>query len=271
VEKLKPWLLSEPPKITNMKVQWLPAIFLPVFTHCQQPDAVYRPPSNNIQWQTVANIPLPRGYNRIKVPDGSFAAWLRTVKINKDPKVYLYDGSLKRNQGAQFAVLDISIGNKDLQQCADAVMRLRAEYLYEQKRYGEISFADNNGKKYTCPAVAQRKNFDRYLEKVFAFCGTASLEKQLKRVPAFQQIQPGDVLIKGGFPGHAVMVMDVASDSSGRRIYMLAQSYMPAQSIHLLINPGAEGPRNPWYTLPKDNSLIFTPEWTFATKELRRW
>jgi hypothetical protein len=253
-----------------MKVRWLPAIILPVFTQCQQPAANFRPDTGTVQLHTVADIPLPAGFNRIPAPAGSFAAWLRTVKINKDHRVYLYNGNPKRNQSAQFAVLDISVGDKDLQQCADAVMRLRAEFLYAQKRWSEISFADNNGKSYKCPALAKRKEFDQYLEKVFSWCGTASLEKQLKAVPIFGDIQPGDVLIRGGYPGHAVIVMDVAADSSGGKIYLMAQSYMPAQSIHVLVNPMEEG-LSPWYSMPDSNSLIYSPEWTFSPKNLRRW
>jgi len=38
--------------------------------------------------------------------------------------VFLYNGKIKQNQQAQFAVLDIGIGNKDLQQCADIILRL---------------------------------------------------------------------------------------------------------------------------------------------------
>jgi hypothetical protein len=270
VEKLMPFLLSEPPKITNMKVQWLPAVILPFFTYCQQPAVAHRPEAGVVNILTVADIPLPTGFTRVPASAGSFAAWLRAVKINKDPKVYLYDRSLKRNQSAQFAVLDVSVGNKDLQQCADAVMRLRAEYLYEQKRWNEISFADNNGKAYKCPASAKRNEFERYLETVFAYCGTASLEKQLRPVPVFGDIAPGDVLIKGGFPGHAVIVMDVATDSTGEKIYLMAQSYMPAQSIHVLVNL-TESALNPWYSIPASNSFIYSPEWTFSPKNLRRW
>lgn len=252
-----------------MKVKWLPVIFLPVFTLCQHPAAegshlhVVQVPA------TISDIPLPPGFTRIPATTNSFAAWLRNIKIKKDPKVYLYDGRPKRNQDAQYAVLDIPVGTKDLQQCADAVMRMRAEYLYQHKRYSEIWFADNNGKKYNCPAGADRKYFERYLESVFAYCGTASLEKQLKRVPVFGNIEPGDVLIKGGFPGHAVIVMDVAVDSAGEKVYLMAQSYMPAQSIHILVNPGND--LNPWYSMPDHNSFIYSPEWTFTTKNLRRW
>ena len=39
--------------------------------------------------------------------------------FKKDKTVYLFDGSQKINQQAQFAVLNISVGKKNLQQCAD--------------------------------------------------------------------------------------------------------------------------------------------------------
>jgi hypothetical protein len=43
-----------------------------------------------------------------------------------------------------FAVMDLPVGNKDLQQCADAIMRLRAEYLYRPGQFNSIRFYDNN-------------------------------------------------------------------------------------------------------------------------------
>jgi hypothetical protein len=219
---------------------------------------------------SVSAIPLPEGFRRTSYPENSYASWLRKISIKKDTRVHLYNGELKKNQEAQYAVLNIPVGNKDLQQCADAVMRLRASYLYDQKRYAEISFADNNGKRYTCPGSADSTRFERYLEEVYSYCGTASLEKQLHPVTDFGSLQPGDVLIKGGSPGHCVIVLDMAVNSNGKRIYLLAQSYMPAQDIHVLKNP-MNNDISPWYELKTDNSLIYTPEWTFAPGQLRRW
>jgi hypothetical protein len=158
---------------------------------------------------TIKTIPLPVGYERMILTKDSFGEWLRAIRLKKDKHVYLYNGSLKKNQLAQFTVLDIPVGKKDLQQCADAVMRLRAEYLFEQKRYPEIVFKDYNGKPYEWKGGDNKTDFDNYLENVFGMCGTASLEKQLKLVIVWQEIKPGNVFIKGGFPGHAMIVVDV--------------------------------------------------------------
>ena len=252
------------------------SIILPVFTGCEGKTssanaAIDNDSKENAPWYpTVRDIPLPEGYQRVKEPEKSFGHWLRQIRLKKDNQVYLFDGRLKKNQSAQFAVMDIPTGNKDLQQCADAVMRLRASWLYDQGRFGEISFADNNGKKYTAPSGMDSVRFERYLEMVYAYCGSLSLEKQLRKVAEYKNIKSGDVLIKGGSPGHAVIVVDVAENDKGHRLYLLAQSYMPAQNIHILKNPMAEN-ELPWYDAEVDNFLIHTPEWTFSKKELRTW
>lgn len=216
----------------------------------------------------IDKIPLPEGYKRTTAASGSFAAWLRKTGLKADNTVYLFDGSKKVNQSAQFAVLDISVGKKNLQQCADAVMRLRAEYLFSKMSYDKILFADNNGAAYLFKQPYTRSNFDAYLNRVFGMCGSASLSKQL-RPSTMPQIVPGDVLIRGGFPGHAVIVMDVAADSMGNKIYLLAQSYMPAQDIHVLNNPGNKK-LSPWYKV-NDDEIIETPEYSFTKNELKKW
>jgi len=219
-------------------------------------------------YKRIHEIPLPAGFTRLKETNGSFAEWLLNLPLKLNKTVYLFNGKEKANQSAQFAVIDISTGNKDLQQCADAVMRLRAEYLFAIKKYEAIYFTDNEGIGYQYKPAYTSARLQQYLQGVFGMCGTASLAKQLKRI-SMNDMQPGDVMIRGGFPGHAVMVMDVATNHSGEKIYLLAQSYMPAQDIHLLVNPVDKG-LSPWYRVGEDE-VIQTPEYTFRNGELKRW
>lgn len=206
----------------------------------------------------IGSIPTPAGYTRVQTDD--FGNHIRNYRLKQDKTVYLYNGRKKENQTAQYAVLDIPVGIMDLQQCADAVMRIRAEYLYSRNR--PIVFYDNNRKpvQFTGNSLGQ---LDKYLEVVFSRCNSASLEKQM--VPKnIHDMKIGDVLIKGGFPGHVVIIVDMAVNAKGEKIYMLAQSYMPAQDIHIL-----NGENGPWYTLKE--GVIDTPEYTFYSNQLRGW
>jgi hypothetical protein len=217
------------------------------------------------QNKMINDIPLPDGYVRIPVPEHSFGAYLRRIQLKNNNTVYLYNGMPKANQNAHYAVLDISVGNQDLQQCADAVMRLRAEYLKQQEK--PICFADNSGKRY-CWSDHRQKGWQNYLNLVFSWCGTLSLEKQLIPV-TWQKLKPGDVLIKGGSPGHAVIIVDMARHkTTGNLIFLMAQSYMPAQMIHILLNK-SEKHLSPWYSVP--SNLLVTPEWTFSATQLHTW
>jgi hypothetical protein len=215
----------------------------------------------------IKAIPLPEGFERISGKEPGFGEWLHDLPLKTDKTVYLYNGTPKVNQSAQFAVLDISVGNKDLQQCADAVMRLRAEYLFATHAFERIRFTDNEGGIYQFETPYTKEHLQTYLQSVFGMCGTASLSKQLKPVK-MMDMQAGDVLIKGGFPGHAVIVVDMAQNASGEKIFLLAQSYMPAQDIHVLNNPNNEN-LSPWYALKEEN--VRTPEYYFTKEQLKSW
>jgi hypothetical protein len=104
---------------------------------------------------------------------------------------------------------------------------------------------------------------------VFAYAGTYSLERELDPVP-LAGVQIGDVFIKGGFPGHAVLVADMAENTeTGEKRLLLIQSYMPAQEMHVLKNPAAPD-GTPWYPAAFSGPLV-TPEWTFPEGALHRW
>ncbi|MGC4038256.1 MAG: DUF4846 domain-containing protein [Chitinophagaceae bacterium] len=258
----------------------------------QSRDKIFNDVSKSRDYEKIGEIDVPEGFQRLDADENSFGNWLRNVHLRKDKRVFLYNGVLKKNQEAQFAVLNEKVGDKDLQQCADAIIRLRAEYFFSKKQYDSIhfkatdgttmSFADwQHGKRYHL--VGNRlsvsfnadhsdkteSNFENFLETVFRYAGTASLASELSPVSSIGELRPGDVFIKPGFPGHAMLIVDVCSNKSGKKLFMLAQSYMPAQDIHIVKNPMNEE-LSPWYEV-NDNVNIYTPEWTFTIDQLKRW
>ncbi len=227
------------------------------------------------QPEKINEITVSTGFSRIVGKEQSFAAYLQNLKLKKDKTVYSYDGSVIMNTeyGYQYAVIDIDIGTRDLQQCADAVMRLRAEYLYSQKKYKDIhfNFSDGKARYYTNYSKSDYsyKKFRKYLNYIFAYANTASLKREMHKV-SVENMQIGDVFIQQGSPyGHAVIVVDMAENpNTGEKIFMAAQSFMPAQSIHILKNTNKND--SPWYPLNFGEKLRL-PSWTFNKNDLKRF
>ena len=76
-------------------------------------------PPGSCRCEIIGEIPVPAGYTRVAEERKSFGDWLRTINLKKDPRIYLFNGRLRDDQSTHFAVLDIPVGDKDLQQCAD--------------------------------------------------------------------------------------------------------------------------------------------------------
>ncbi|WP_400191242.1 DUF4846 domain-containing protein [Hymenobacter sp. B81] len=247
----------------------------------------YRTPAS-----LAARFAPPAGCRRVALPAGSFGHWLRFLPLKPaGTAVRLHTGKLKPLQTVHAAVVDIDTGPRDLQQCADAVIRLRGEYLFSQD-FRRIHFQLTSGhtvgfadwvagqtfqvrgeevlparKPAEAPTHAALR---RYLDLIFTYAGTLSLAREL-RPAALASIQPGDVLIKGGSPGHAVLVLDAAEHAATRRRYvLLAQSYMPAQDLHVLRN--VEQPQlGAWFAIDPAAEWLETPEWSFSSDQLKRW
>lgn len=237
---------------------------------------------------------VPDGYTRVEVDPESFAAYLQNLPLKPyGAKVKYYDGREKTDR-AYYAVVDYDLGSRDLQQCADGVMRLRAEYLYKAGRAEDIQFYFVNGFKADFKTWSEGntvsingnnvswvkkalndssyESLQKYLDIVYAFSSTLSLDQELKAKET-SEMQIGDVFIKGGSPGHCVIVVDMAKNpDTGEGLFMLAQSYMPAQDIQILKNPNATEDylENPWYSLDFGEKLL-TPEWTFESNSLKSW
>jgi hypothetical protein len=247
--------------------------------------------------KTIATrFEAPAGYTRIPVKEGSFGDYLRHLPLRPaGSEVHLHNGQPKGRQDVHAAVVDLSVGTRDLQQCADALMRLRAEHLYRCGRQDAIAFSFTNGFRaewkrwrrgerirvegnrcsWTTGAAADSSHDQllRFLEKVFTYAGSLSLERDLRKSSpppsGPHDLQIGDVFIQGGSPGHALIAVDAARSADGRTALLLAQSYMPAQEVHVVRNL-----RHPelgaWFILEGDDRL-YTPEWTFDWSDRLHW
>lgn len=234
-------------------------------------------------------IAVPEGYERIGVEDGSLTAFLRNYAMKEDGSpVLLYDGREKYNQTVHAAVFELPIEEADLQQCADSIMRVYAEYYWQNGQYDKIGFHFTNG--FWCDYVTWREGyrvhvngnnvswskdasyddsyecFVKYLRMVFNYAGTLSMDSLETETISLSEMTVGDVILTGGSPGHVVMVADVCVNEVGEKAFLLAQGYMPAQEFHVLNNPLHE--QDPWYYETEMTFPLSTAEYVFSDESM---
>ncbi len=249
-------------------------------------EAIFVHPEGNT---LTTRFATPAGYERSVVEEGSFADFLRNYEMKEDGSpVLLYDGREKGNQGAHAAVFALPIENADLQQCADSVMRMYAEYYWQNGQYDKIGFHFTNG--FWCDYVTWREGyrvqvqgndvqfvkqaqyddsyacFVKYMRTVFNYAGTLSMDSLEAETISLSEMEVGDVILTGGSPGHVVMVADVCVDEAGKKAFLLAQGYMPAQEFHIIKNPLHEG--DPWYYEEEMSFPIRTAEYVFGDESM---
>ena len=235
-------------------------------------------------------INVPEGFTRTEEEVQSLGTFLRSFELEPDGSpVLLYNGEEKADQSAHAAVFKLKIGKEDLQQCADSVMRMYAEYFWKTGEKDRISFSLDDSFKADYSKWRQgyrisetensyewvnsedyddsRKSFNSFMRLVFAYSGTYNLKTDSKRI-GLKKLRIGDIFLHAGSPGHVVMVVDTAESADGRKAFLLAQGYMPAQQFQLLKNPMHEG--DPWYYLDEMVFPFITPEYTFEKKCLMR-
>jgi hypothetical protein len=212
-------------------------------------------------------FPTPAGMTRVDVAPGSFGAWLRRLPLRPaGTPVRSYKGAeiLAGDDPRLAAVAELDVGTRDLQQCADSIIRLHAEWMWDEGRARELDYALVDGTRIRFRGRS-RADFARYLVRVFADASTLSLDKYARKVDR-ADVRPGDFFVAGGSPGHAVLILDVAEGKDGRRAALLGQGYMPAQDFHVLRGPDG----STWFSL--DGDVVATPFWKpFSWRNARRW
>jgi hypothetical protein len=241
---------------------------------------------------TIASrVNIPHGYKRVRYLKGSYADYLRNYKLKPfGSKIINYDNSEYFWQGGHIGILDIPVPKNGLQQCADALIRVRSEYLWKNNRKDEIGFNFTSGHycswiKYaegyrpkisgnkvsfhkTANTNASEENFYKYLNLIYMYSGTLSLYNELKSIDA-KDLKIGDMLIKGGSPGHIVMIGDEVINENGEKLFLLFQGNTPAQSVHLVKNL-EDSNISPWYQL-EDNAVIPVSNYTFSSAKFVRF
>ncbi len=231
----------------------------------------------NPKGTTISNrFGTPKGFDKENYKKNSWQYYLQNLELlSGRGKILDYTGKPIRNQSDHIAIIKCDIGKKDLQQCADAIIRLRAEYLFKQRRFNEIAFKFTSGHTYkwtdhargirpvisgnkvvfkkTRKANNSYKNFRKYLDIVFMYAGTISLNRDMKKVNRKATFHIGDVIIVAGSPGHAVLIVDRVKNDKNEYLYLIAEGYTPAQSIHIL--DSGEAGISPWFKIEKTGSI----------------
>lgn len=237
-----------------------------------------------------ASLPEPPGFQRVPLADASFGSFLRGLPLRgPDAEVRAHDGRLLRaaDHRGVAAVVELDVSKSDLQQCADTVLRMHAEWRWSRGEQLRAAYQFTSGDLASFAAWARgerpvvegakvrwaqkaapasdRASYRRWLELVFTYAGTVSIAREGARVER-AELAPGDYFVLPGGPGHAVLVLDLASDASGARRALLGQGFMPAQDMHVLRDASGSA----WFSL--EGEAVDTPFWPepFPWSSLRR-
>ncbi|WP_336129612.1 DUF4846 domain-containing protein [Mesoflavibacter sp. CH_XMU1422-2] len=239
-----------------------------------------------------SRVKVPDGFTRVSYPKGSFQEYLRNYKLKTfGSKIINYDGSEYFWQSGHIGILEIPVTTNGLQQCADALIRVRSEYLWDNNRKDEIGFNFTSGHycswKYysegyrpkingskvsfhkTAKADYSKANFYKYLDLIYMYSGTLSLYNELEKITSIKDLKIGDMLIRGGTPGHVAIICDEIINEKGEKRFLLFQGNTPAQSVHLIRNL-EDSKMSPWYDL-KMNAIIPVSNYTFSNSKFVRF
>ncbi|MDD2717107.1 MAG: DUF4846 domain-containing protein [Candidatus Wallbacteria bacterium] len=236
------------------------------------------------------SVPFP--YQRVKMKTGSFGDWIRNLPLKpENARIRLYTGKLLDKQDLHAAVLDLDLPAGNYLRGPSIAPRLLSEYLFSIGRYWEIEFYYTEDRRIdfnlwrtgarpvlygdhlrwndTEKEDSSYDNFRRYLDYCLRSLSDGSLEFRFAKSPKLRDLQIGDIFLSGGYSGHAVMVVDMAKNTStGEKIFLLAQGFTPTQEFHILKNT-RDHILDPWYSL-KDGEKLLTPECVFEAGDLMR-
>jgi hypothetical protein len=231
----------------------------------------------------------PPGYVRVKVEPNSFAEWLRGLPMAPEgTPVKSFDGkeTLAGDDDFMAGVVAIDVGSQDLQQSADVIIRLHAEYMWSRGEKDQISYRSatklslplsrwEKGQRLIAqgpnvfwavqgkPAEIDHAEFRRYLDSVFTWANSTSLGPRSEPVEDPKQLTAGDFFLQSQ---DVAIVLDIADKPSGERVALLAKARSRAESIHVL----RPGKATAWFSVRPPVPVMTPRSRALAWSELRR-
>lgn len=227
----------------------------------------------------------PTGFKGVEAPANSFGAYLQNFPLRKyDAKPLRYNSdsdSLEEDKSTGVAsVLDIDLIHKrNLQIAPNSLILLYSKYLYNSQLYSDISFKLSTTPVFECDyntwTTGGRLNvqgnkitwckehtancghkdvelgtndstFKWYMQNVMLYTSMASFKSNLYKVQK-NDANIGDVIFFADSNVPSIIV-DMATDSSGNKIYIAACGGTPACEIHILKNE-KNADMSPWQNL----------------------
>lgn len=236
-------------------------------------------------------IGCPEGFSRVDVAAGSLAAWLRDMPIAPCGTPVTTSRSkivVAGDDPNLAAVVVLQPQTRRLLSATNMMLRLRAEYAWSAGDLDGLGFHFACGHLSSWKAWARgirplaagrsvrfaetgikddgRPNFCVYLETLFRFASGASLLDDTRPVRD-ATVAAGDIFLRAGRGDHAVMVLDIATDSRGRIRVLLGQGGRPAQTFHIMRDEGG----SPWFAIGSSRLIRLGRCGTFGMDQLRRW
>ena len=245
--------------------------------------------NGNTSTKTIANTVIAESLDTIS--EGGLSDWELFIKHfprKKSTVVRDYAGNVIKEHS--LGVLNTRVTS--VQQCADAAIRLRAEFLYSRKEYNKIKFkltsglevpfskwalgyrVKVNGNRATLIKTQStndysRNNFEEYLKVIMTYAGSASLSRDLLHSNVPPKI--GDLLVLGGYPGHVVIIID-KKQKNGINYYLFANSWIPAQDIEIVTGTSTGGKTIDNYIPITGKTVIQINGYKFQTPiDIRTW
>ena len=224
-------------------------------------------------------FPPPQGSQRIAPAEGSFGDWLEKIPIDTNKKIlHYYTGDEALQQNGHAAIVDIPVKN-NVQDSRKIIMRIRAEYLYQQGRYDEIEFRNKEGRIIN-PRIwyAQKypgtefnfpyREFNRFIKESLPGADWSEYMNNLERI-APSEAEAGDIVYQKSGGSHAMMIAGAAENPSRERMLLFIEGATPPAEVHVVANP-ADPSISPWYRM-EESRPVRTPYWVFNDRNFYRF